>query len=375
MAAYSLLKRVVMFILTFCLLYMAVETDSPLFAQSNHNIGQDWRLIDNGSIIPTPGAEYADQPYIVQTDDGAWLCTVTIGHGKEGQSGQHIVTSRSTDYGKTWSDPVAVEPADGPVASYSVLLKTPNGRVYCFYNHNTDNIDKVIADKDAYPDGFCRRVDSLGYYVFKYSDDHGKSWSQDRYVVDIREMEIDRQNPYQGNIRFFWNVGKPFIFENSAYISVHKVGGFGRGFFTRSEGVLLRSDNLLTEENPARIKWETLPQGDYGLRTPEGGGPIAEEQSYSVMSDGSFFVIYRTVDGHPVCAYSRDRGNTWSEPAYMTYTYGGKKSSIQELQTLRGDAITESICTGFTTTEAKAMKTETPSGSVVVRKFKRLMVW
>ena len=32
----------------------------------------DWRHIVNGSVIPDEF--YADQPYVVKTDDGAWLC-------------------------------------------------------------------------------------------------------------------------------------------------------------------------------------------------------------------------------------------------------------------------------------------------------------
>lgn len=283
----------------------------------------DLRLIEKGTVIPTTG-NYADQPYITKTDDGAWLCTVTTGCRREGQCGQHIISMRSTDNGKNWSDPIYVEPPDGPVASYSVLLKIPNGRIYCFYNHNTENVEKIIADKNAYPDGYCRRVDSVGYFVFKFSDDYGRSWS-DRYVIDVREMEMDRQNPYNGKIRFFWNVGKPFMHNNSAYVSIHKVGGIGHCFFNKSEGVLLRSDNLLTESDPKKITWKTLPEGEIGLRSPKGGGPISEEQSYSVMSDGTFFCVYRTVDGHPVCAYSRDSGKTWPDPEYMTYTYKGKK--------------------------------------------------
>ena len=51
-------------------------------------------------------------------------------------------------------------------ASYALLLKIPSGRVYVFYNHNTDNIREVIADKPAYPSGYCKRVDSLGHFVF-----------------------------------------------------------------------------------------------------------------------------------------------------------------------------------------------------------------
>ncbi len=280
----------------------------------------DSRHITAGSEIPTE--YYSDQPYIAKTDDGAWLCTLTTGAGHEGQSGQHVVTMRSTDQGKSWSDPVDVEPSDGPEASYSAPLKVPSGRIYCFYNHNSDNMREVIADDPPFENGKCRRVDSLGYFVFKYSDDHGRTWSEKRYAIPVREMAIDRENPYGGRVRFFWNVGKPFIHEGAAYVSLHKVGGFGAGFFTRSEGVLLKSTNILTEEDPEKITWETLPDGDAGLRTPPGGGPIAEEHSYSVLSDGSFYCVYRTIDGYPVCSYSRDKGRTWTVPQYKRFADG-----------------------------------------------------
>ncbi|NOZ21301.1 MAG: hypothetical protein GXP25_09450 [Planctomycetes bacterium] len=276
----------------------------------------DSRNITHGREIPSEG--YSDQPYVVINDDGSWLCVMTTGQGHEGAPGQHVVTTRSTDQGKTWSDPVDVEPAGGPEASYAVLLKVPGGRIYCFYNHNTDNLREVIADDPPYKGGKCRRVDSQGYFVFKFSDDGGRTWSDQRTVVPIREMDIDRKNAYEGKVRFFWNVGRPFIHDGAAFVSVHKVGGFGEGFFTRSEGVLLKSENILTESDPEKITWQTLPDGDAGLRAPSGGGPIAEEQ----MSDGSFYCVYRTIDGHPACAYSRDGGHTWTEPQYKRYADG-----------------------------------------------------
>jgi len=280
----------------------------------------DPRNIVNGFEIPSEG--YCDQPYVVITNDGNWLCVLTTGKDREGESGQHVITMRSTDQGKTWSKPVDIEPASGPEASYAVLLKVPSGRIYSFYTHNTDNVREVIADNPPFKDGKCKRVDSVGYFVFKYSDDNGYTWSNKRYVIQVREMEIDRENPYDGKVRFFWNVSKPFIHKGSAYVSLHKVGGFGEGFFTRSEGVLLKSENILAENDPEKIAWETLPDGDAGLRTPLGGGPIAEEQSYSVLSDGSFYCVYRTVDGHPVYTYSLDNGHTWTESKYKQYADG-----------------------------------------------------
>ncbi len=280
----------------------------------------DARLISTGRLIPDEG--YSDQPYIVKTNDGAWVCAITTGPGAEGAGGQHVVTRRSTDRGQTWSAAVDVEPSNGPEASYAVLLKVPTGRIFVFYNHNTDNVRTVIGDKPTYKDGLVRRVDSLGHFVFKYSDDHGRTWSAQRYEIPQRDFEIDRKNPYQGKLKFFWNVGKAFIAGNAGYVPIHKVGGFGEGFFTSSEGALLRSDNILTERDPAKIRWATWPEGEIGLRAPAGGGPIAEEQSFSVLSDGSLFAVYRTIDGHPAVSYSRDAGRSWSAPEYMRFADG-----------------------------------------------------
>lgn len=305
-------------ILAVHLLLMALSTLCPLHAEEH--VIPDWRNIRNGWEIPTE--TYADQPYVVKTGDGAWLVCVTTGAGLEGQAGQHAVTLRSTNHGRTWEPPVDVEPAGGPEASYAVMLKVPSGRVYIFYNHNTDNIRQVTADDPPYEGGWCKRVDSLGHFVFKYSDDHGRSWSGTRYDIPVREFEIDRKNPYAGKIRFFWNVGKAFRHEEAGYVPLHKVGGFGEGFFTSNEGVLLRSNNILTEPDPDKIRWETLPDGDIGLHAPPGGGPIAAEQSFSVLSDGSLYCVYRTIDGHPAFTYSRDNGRTWDIPQYKRYADG-----------------------------------------------------
>lgn len=291
-------------------------TELALFAPTSV---PDPRHISRGWEIPSEG--YADQPYVVKADDGAWLCVMTTGPGHEGAAGQHVVTQRSLDQGRTWIDRVALEPLDGPEASYAVLLKVLGGRVYCFYNHNTDNVREVKREDQ----GVCRRVDSLGHYVFKYSDDHGRTWSAERYDVPIREFACDRENVYGGSLRFFWNVGRPLLQDDRAVMVLHKVGAMGVGFFARSEGVFFESANILHENDPRRITFVTLPDGDIGLRTPPGGGRIAEEQSIVALSDGSLYCVYRTVDGWPACAYSRDRGHTWSQPEYATYAPGGRR--------------------------------------------------
>ena len=55
----------------------------------------DWRNIRRGSEIPTE--TYSDQPSVVKTSDGAWLCVMTTGAGREGEPGQHVVSLRRLD--------------------------------------------------------------------------------------------------------------------------------------------------------------------------------------------------------------------------------------------------------------------------------------
>ena len=134
-------------------------------------LAQDPRDIRTGAVLPDQS--YCDQPYVVRTGDGAWLCVMTTGSKHEGSNGQHVVSLRSTDHGRTWSKPVALEPADGPVASWGMPLVTSFGRIYVFYSYNGDRVSG-------------RRADMLGWYCFRYSDDHGKSWSKTRHRLPVR---------------------------------------------------------------------------------------------------------------------------------------------------------------------------------------------
>ena len=134
----------------------------------------DPRLADGGLVIPS--VTYSDQPYVVVADDGAWVCVLTTGAGREGEGGQHVICQRSVDRGATWGDRCEIEPPDGPEASWAVIAKAPGGRLFVFYTYNRDNLREVPAVDPAFSGRWiCRRVDSLGVYAFRYSDDHGRT--------------------------------------------------------------------------------------------------------------------------------------------------------------------------------------------------------
>jgi hypothetical protein len=279
----------------------------------------DWRNIQTGFTIPDES--YADQPYVVITNDGNWLCVMTTGKGVEGQPGQHIVSMISTDQGRTWSSSVDIEPAGGPEASWVMPLKIPSGRVYVFYTYNRDNLREVNSNNPR----TARRVDTMGVYAFKYSDDNGRTWSADRYEIPMRKMRIDRENTHNGDVMFFWGVGKPIITsKNYAIFGFAKVGRWGDpGTMIESQGCFLRSDNILSESDPRKIRWTLLPDGDEGLRAPK--GPVSDEANLVELSDGSLYATYRTIDGYNAHAYSRNGARVWTPPAHATYSPGGRR--------------------------------------------------
>ena len=289
---------------------LAAQTASP---------STDPRNIRGGSLIPKEG--YVDQPYVVITRDGAWLCVLTTGRGVEGEPAQHIVASISRDKGATWSPLIDIEPANGPEASWVMPLLTPYGRVYVFYTYNKDNLRSVEGCNSP---AFAKRVDTLGYYAFKYSDDNGRTWSKERYYISMRPMRIDRENLYAGKVLFFWGVGKPIVDRGKMWFGFAKVGKWGNpGGMVESQGCFIRSDNIFTVRDSSKIEFTLLPDGDEGLRAPK--GPVSDEANLVALSDGSLYATYRTIDGYNCQAYSRDGGHKWTPSEYATYGPGGRR--------------------------------------------------
>ena len=192
----------------------------------------DARNITTGYSIPGQG--YCDQPYVVITRNGDWLCTLTTGAGHEGQGGQHVISTICTDQGRTWSPLVDIEPSTGPAASWAVPLVTPSGRVYVFYTYNGDNVH-------------LGRDDTHGWYAMKYSDDNGASWSRQRYRLPVRRTACDNLLKDGKLVQMFWGIDKPKVANGTAYFAFTKLG---RYFLEAGEGWLFASDNLLTVTDP-----------------------------------------------------------------------------------------------------------------------------
>jgi hypothetical protein len=271
----------------------------------------DWRDIRNGLEIPDEN--YCDQPYIVITKDGNWLCVLTTGKGHEGSRSQHVVATISEDHGQTWSPLIDIEPAAGPEASWVVPLVTPTGRVYAFYTYNKDQVHTL--------NGRETRTDMLGAYAYKYSDDNGRTWSAKRYYLPLRMTRRDRTNDFNGKVQMFWGICKPITCNSTVYFTFTKIGKY---LVSDTEGWLFKSDNILTEKDPDKINWEMLPEGDIGIRSAK-LGPVQAEHNLVHLDDCDLYCMYRTITGYPAHTYSRDGGHTWTTPVQAAYTPDGRK--------------------------------------------------
>jgi hypothetical protein len=255
----------------------------------------DFRNIENGSIIPCEN--YCDQPYTVVLPSGNWLCVMTTGPGLESKTGQHVVATISEDRGATWSELIDIEPSCDKMTSWATSLLVPGGRVYAIYCYDFDGKSSSVG----------------GWLVYRYTDDGGRTWSRSRYRIPIRETKRDRTNDVGGKTQFFWSIDKPIVVDSMAYLAFSKLAN---RLQSGGEGWVLRSDNIVSESDPEKIRWELLPAGEEGILRPV-FGDIQEEFNIESISDGSLYMVYRTEQGIIAKTTSTDSGETWSTPQVL----------------------------------------------------------
>jgi hypothetical protein len=223
------------------------------------------------------------------------------------------VCTRSQDQGKTWSQLVNVEEADTvKVSSYAVVYRTLFDRVYCFYTYNGDSVTLL-------PNGAKMRYDTQGWLVYRFTDDGGRTWSP-RQRLDLRVTDCDRSNDFAGKVQMFWMIGKPIrTAQGAMMLALTKLG---RYFLQGGEGWFMRCANIDTERDVTRLQWSTLPKGEAGVRHPEFGS-VQEEFNLTPLQNG-LAVVFRTTQGFPAIAFSRDEGQHWTVPEQMRYAPGGR---------------------------------------------------
>lgn len=269
----------------------AEKKQASEYLTTSHQPFTDPRRFRNGRLLFWNG--YVDQPYPVECRDGSWLCVMTTSAFAESGTDRTLVTCRSRDQGNTWSVPVAnIEPPLLQQPSWGTLAVIPSGRVFAFYNLKDTRAD----------------VPGKLWFGFRYSDDHGATWSKQRHPLPLPRLPQDKPNQAPNG----WSVCPPVIKDGAMFISFARFSPPGRSL---GRGSIYCSTNVLTETDAHKIRWEELPANHDALRSESIGSNMQEEHILVPLSKpGHLYCVWRTEIGHPIEAYSRDGGRTWSPP-------------------------------------------------------------
>ncbi|MGJ5815435.1 sialidase family protein [Paludibaculum fermentans] len=264
------------------------------------------------------GADNTNQHFqVVALPDGAFLAIWTQGAG-ENAPNHRIVSSRSTDQGRTWTTPIEV---DGPqpgqprmvgVASWAFPIVAPRlKRVYCVYNKNIGIQDVRPAD--------------TGALRIKWSEDGGQTWSREFHDYPVGRTDFSHPDP---KIPETW-----IVYQNPLYAPDGRVlAGFTRwaskaadpdprNWGRNTEVAFLSFDNILREKDPAKLQVTTYPKGP-GIRLyaePEPKKSIIQEPTLHALKDGRMLCVMRTYTGKVYFALSPDGARTWGTPRPLCY--------------------------------------------------------
>jgi hypothetical protein len=230
-----------------------------------------------------------------------------------------ILTSRSSDAGKTWTTPVTLDGADidkGRSASWTVPVVTSSGRIYCFCNK--------WAKRDRGP-GWTGRLRC------RTSDDHGRTWS-DPVDLPFRRTLLDHLNPDIPPTWIPWKgaerdrVGRVLIAFTRWASPTSKVPNASVGITSvYCQCELMRLENLEADPRPEQIRITWLPTNG-GILVPNERNPdasFAQEPSVVCLPNDWLFMTMRTNRGQLWYTVSKDDGATWRRPEAMRYTDGG----------------------------------------------------
>jgi hypothetical protein len=286
--------------------------------------------------------------------NGAWFTLWSQG-SEERNPDERMVGALSDDEGRSWSKPLVIMEPDYEnelTFSYGIPFVVPDsGRVYIFFfSYWNTNMKQYLENPDEKPDPSKRKYPEhiSGHLYFIFSDDNCRTWSE-KFKINLPKRII---NSIQGRIHGWVNhppqiIDGQVIFTYSASkMDIGKEFKHGMVYQMKpSESNVVLCENILTENNPEKLSFKLLPEGDKGIRVdvkrflnrkplqnlhdifgghPEKNSYNFEEMTIVPLSDGRWFGLGRTKLGCPCYTVSEDKGFTWSSPEPLRYSPGGE---------------------------------------------------
>ncbi|MEY2754169.1 MAG: hypothetical protein RJB65_527 [Actinomycetota bacterium] len=303
----------------------------------------DPRDLKSGRTIGDRNGYYDSQNIVVTGEPHSPVYSVIFHHSenREGGPGLRLLSTVSTDGGRVWSAPLAVDsPERQSHDGYQLVQRRGDGseRIILLYGWNPGSQYPEGSDPSLTP---LKRTDMQldeGYWITT-SDDGGRTWSSERHLVPVRRTAIDRRNPWGGTTMGMFLCDKPQVIDGAVYSAFQKTVD-GAGETPGSEVFVLRSRDLLAVDDLSTATWETLPLGEHGLTAPGGELSLGEEPHVLAVDDatpGRLFCLWRAETGRLAATYSGDGGETWDPPFWLTHE--GRPldaGGVQEMRNPRG---------------------------------------
>jgi len=290
----------------------------------------DFVVYAPGSVDGSSGDTGNEHFLVFDGPDGS-LMAVWTQSTFEGRSDQRIVFSRSADGRATWAAPRVLagkgaDPKTGKgMCSWGFPLVARKGRIYVIYSRHVG-----VNDIWSHTTGLMAGI---------YSDDAGKTWSEEQ-TIPMPRSKWDNPDPSVPSNWIVWQ--KPARLSEGKYFA-----GFTRWVSPKvrpptpikvwwgepSVVEFLRFENLHDNPEPSCLVIRYFMSDDQALQVGLIGAPVAgnghpkvsvvQEPSIVPLPDGRLFCVMRATTGSPWCTVSDDAGQTWRAPEPLRYRDGG----------------------------------------------------
>lgn len=208
----------------------------------------------------------------------------------KGEKINSMMACRSSDHGKTWSEPVVAY--DVPYGQHGFVPLIPRGtqRIYCFGT-------QPVPGKWTWENG-QRENAPIG---LRWSDDDGHTWSETKLIAPVNDPEFKGMSVMRMTET---DAGTWLIGSHLADWSVKP--------FTTQQYILRSEDKgetwtVLPGERPKGWIADEFNRKDEGRPLNLGGGRV--------------LFMSRTPQGHLFTAWSQDDGRTWTKPEPSTLVH------------------------------------------------------
>ena len=255
------------------------------------------------------GDTYNDHFHVLDDPERGLLYAFWTQGSHEAANDVHIAFAKSSDAGRTWSEPVMLAGSPSmadqkPIASYQQPMLSRSGRLYCLWEQET-TVKKNVC-------GIMRGM---------YSDDAGQTWSEPETVPFPVRFDVDPEDPSKPPLWCLWQ--RPLrLGKDGRYLS--GCSRYDRSDIPRVEFWQYENIDEDPEVKDIKISFFNTGKDAFDAKNVENDvayepkdGFCVEEACIVGLPDGRLFAVMRTSIGHPIWSVSSDDGQTWSRPEIL----------------------------------------------------------